>query len=74
MGQSLQMRAPTHYLFVDLGDPAETEYWIVVLDAPRWRIERAIAAVGRDAGDVRDHLRTAAPDPDGSEPGAALQA
>jgi hypothetical protein len=50
------MRAPSHYLFVDLTDPAEAEYWVVVLDAPRGRIEQAVAAVGRDAGDVRDYL------------------
>jgi hypothetical protein len=59
MGQSLQMRAPSHYRFVDLSDPAEAEYWVVVLDAPAWRIEQALAAVGRDAGDVRDFLQAA---------------
>ena len=50
------LRAPTHYLIVDLDDPGEAEYWQLVLDAPRDRIEAAIAAVGRDANEVRRQL------------------
>jgi hypothetical protein len=52
MGNSLQMRAPTHYLRVDLHDPAEAEYWLLVLDATREQVETAVASVGRDARDV----------------------
>ena len=52
----VRLRAPTHYLIVDLDDPAEAEYWQLVLDAPMARIEAAIAVVGRDAGEVRRHL------------------
>ena len=57
MADSLPMRAPVHYLRVDLEDPAEAEYWLVVLDCDRARAEAAIAAVGRDAQDVRSWLR-----------------
>ena len=58
MGNSLQLRAPTHYLRVDLNDPAEAEYWLLVLDATRAQIEIAVASVGRDARDVRDYLQS----------------
>ena len=64
MGGSLQLRAPTHYLRVDLNDPAEAEYWLLVLDATRSQIETAVAAVGRDARDVHDYLRSLAGSPD----------
>jgi hypothetical protein len=57
MGNSLQMRAPTNYLRVDLQDPAEAEYWLIVLDATRQQIEQAIAAVGKDACEVSAYLR-----------------
>jgi hypothetical protein len=52
------MRAPSNYLRVDLRDPAEAEYWLIVLDAPRPQVEEAVASVGRDARDVSDYLRT----------------
>jgi hypothetical protein len=57
MGEQTQMRAPRNYLRVDLCDPAEAEYWQVVLDAPRARLEDALAAVGADALDVRAYLQ-----------------
>ncbi|OGT60293.1 MAG: hypothetical protein A3E01_15790 [Gammaproteobacteria bacterium RIFCSPHIGHO2_12_FULL_63_22] len=57
MGEPTQMRAPKNYLRVDLRDPAEAEYWQVVLDAPRTRLEDALAAVGADALDVRAYLQ-----------------
>jgi hypothetical protein len=57
MADSVHMRAPAHYLRVDLEDPAEAEYWLVVLDCDRARAEAAIAEVGRDARDVRAWLR-----------------
>lgn len=57
MDEQTQMRAPRNYLRVDLCDPAEAEYWQVVLDAPRARLEDALAAVGADALDVRAYLR-----------------
>lgn len=53
-----RLRAPNHYLIVDLDDAGEAEYWQLVLDAPRARIEAAVAAVGRDANEVRRHLET----------------
>ena len=52
MADPSPMRAPVHYLRVDLDDPAEAEYWLVVLDCDRARLDAAIAAVGRDARDV----------------------
>jgi hypothetical protein len=51
------MRAPAHYLRVDLRDPAEAEYWLVVFDCARARLEAALAAVGSDALDVQRWLR-----------------
>ena len=57
MADSVQMRAPVHYLRVDLDDPAEAEYWLVVFDCERTRLEAAISAVGRDALDVRAWLQ-----------------
>ena len=58
MGSSLQLRAPTHYLRVDLDDPAEAEYWLLVLDATRQQVESAVASVGRDARDVHGYLQS----------------
>jgi hypothetical protein len=52
MTEAVKMKAPAHYLRVDLDDPGEAEYWLVVLDASRRELEAAIAAVGRDALDV----------------------
>jgi hypothetical protein len=56
MGEAVKMKAPAHYLRVDLDDPGEAEYWQVVLDASRRQLEAALAAVGRDARDVRNWL------------------
>ena len=53
------MKAPAHYLRVDLDDPGEAQYWEVVLDASRPRLEQAVAAVGRDALEVRAWLEGA---------------
>lgn len=55
MGQS-SMRAPCHYLRVDLRDPAEAEYWLLVLDVPRPLLEHALSIVGRDAHAVGAYL------------------
>jgi hypothetical protein len=52
----VKMKAPAHYLRVDLDDAGEAEYWQVVLDASRRRLEAAVAAVGRDALEVRAWL------------------
>ena len=51
-----RMRAPAHYLRVNLDDPAEAEYWLVVMDCERSRLEAALAAVGSDALDVQRWL------------------
>ena len=56
MSRTVPMRAPTHYLRVDLDDRAELEYWLVVVDTTRDQLERAVALVGRDALDVRRAL------------------
>ena len=56
MADTVQMRAPAHYLRVDLRDPAEAEYWQVVFDCERQRLEAALAAVGSDAMEVRRWL------------------
>ena len=56
MADSVRMRAPAHYLRVDLEDPAEAEYWLVVLDCDRARVEAALAAVGNDALEVQRWL------------------
>jgi hypothetical protein len=56
MAEMVLLRAPAHYLRVDLSDPAEAEYWLVVMDCERARLEAAIAAVGRDALDVQRWL------------------
>jgi hypothetical protein len=52
----VKMKAPAHYLRVDLDDAGEAEYWQVVLDASRRQLEAAVAAVGRDALEVRAWL------------------
>ena len=57
MGKPLQMRAPSNYLRVDLHDPAEAEYWLIVLDATRLQLEAAVAVVGADAREVDGYLR-----------------
>ena len=59
MADSVQMRAPAHYLRVNLEDPAEAEYWQVVFDCERARLEAALAAVGPDALDVQRWLNAA---------------
>ena len=59
MADSVQMRAPAHYLRVNLEDPAEAEYWQVVFDCERARLEAALAAVGPDAIEVRRWLASA---------------
>ncbi len=56
MTETVKMKAPAHYLRVDLDDPGEAEYWVVVLDVSRRRLEAAIAAVGNDALEVRAWL------------------
>jgi hypothetical protein len=56
MGQSMSMRAPCHYLRVDLRDPAEAEYWLLVLDVSRPLLEHALAVAGRDAHAVGAYL------------------
>ena len=50
------MRAPTNYLFVDLKDPAEAEYWLVIYDTTRGQLEEAVARVGNYEPAVRDYL------------------
>lgn len=57
MGGQVAMRAPTDYRVVDLQDPAEAEYWMLVLDASRRQIDDAIARVGNEAGAVRACLK-----------------
>ena len=57
MGEQLRMRAPAHYLRVDLSDPAEVEYWVVVLDVTRAELERAVGCAGPDLWNVRAWLR-----------------
>jgi hypothetical protein len=56
MADSVRMRAPAHDLRVDLEDPAEAEYGLVVLDCDRARVEAALAAVGNDALEVQRWL------------------
>jgi hypothetical protein len=62
MGERWTMRAPTNYLRVDLADDAEVEYWVLVLDVPRARLEAAVRRVGCDAEAVRDFLQSGSPD------------
>jgi hypothetical protein len=63
MGEQLRMRAPAHYLRVDLSDPAEVEYWMVVLYVSRVELERAVACAGRDLWEVRAWLVAQSPGP-----------
>ena len=56
MVDHVRMKAPAHYLRVDLEDAGEAEYWLVVLDATRAQVEAAVRAVGRDALEVRAWL------------------
>jgi hypothetical protein len=56
MADTFPMRAPAHYLRVDLSDPAEAEYWLVVMDSDRVTLQAAIAAVGSDALEIRRWL------------------
>ena len=67
MGEQQQrMRAPAHYLRVDLSDPAEAEYWLVVLDVTRNELEHAVGCVGADLWNVRAWLRMRGRDRGGS--------
>jgi hypothetical protein len=61
MAGTTQMRAPSHYLRVDLGEAAEAEYWMVVFDATREQLESAVSAVGCDALDVAAALNAPPP-------------
>jgi hypothetical protein len=56
MADSQSMRAPAHYLRVNLDDPAEAEYWLIVLDCVRGLLVAALATVGSDALDVQRWL------------------
>jgi len=58
------MRAPANYSRVDLRDPAEAEYWLIVLDATRQQIETAMAVAGSDVRQVRAQLRALEPNAD----------
>jgi hypothetical protein len=75
MADHVRMKAPAHYLRVDLADAGEAEYWQVVLDATRAQVEAAVAAVGGDALDVRAWLEARrapgarGPDPRRHDPG-----
>lgn len=67
MAQAVQMRAPAHYMRVDLGDPAELEYWLVVLDVGAADLRRAVDAAGPELWNVRawlsaSRVRLRAPD------------
>ncbi len=57
MDGQFKMRAPTHYLQVDLRDDAEAEYWLIVLDASRRQLEEAVATVGAFEPAVREYLQ-----------------
>jgi hypothetical protein len=57
MGEQCEMRAPAHYLQVNLDDSAEAEYWSVVLDVDREKLIEAVVRVGTDARDVGAYLR-----------------
>ena len=61
MGEQWTIRGPTNYLKVDLADPAEAEYWLLVLDVPRWQLENAVRSVGCDAEAVREYLQSRGP-------------
>jgi hypothetical protein len=74
MGEQLRMRAPAHYLRVDLSDPAEVEYWMVVLDVSRAELERAVACAGRDLWEVRAWLAAQSPGPRRTQADADMSA
>jgi hypothetical protein len=57
MGGHWTLRAPADYRFVDLDDPAEAEYWLLVLDASRRELEDAVARVGHHVLAVQGYLR-----------------
>ena len=56
MGEHWTLRAPADYRFVDLQDPAEAEYWLLVLDTSRRALEDALARVGNHVVAVRAQL------------------
>jgi Protein of unknown function (DUF3606) len=56
MGGHWTLRAPADYRFVDLQDPAEAEYWLLVLDTSRHTLEHALASVGNHVVAVRGYL------------------
>ena len=56
MGEQWTLRAPADYRFVDLDDPAEAEYWVLVLDTSRHALEQAVACVGSHVVAVKAHL------------------
>lgn len=60
MGEQWTLRAPADYRFVDLDDPAEAEYWVLVLDTPRPALAEAVARVGNHVVAVRAHLQGSA--------------
>ena len=68
-----QLRAPADYRFVDLDDPAEAEYWLLVLDAPRRLLEDALDHVGNHVVAVQAYLRDVQ-SPDGRQHGSARSA
>jgi hypothetical protein len=74
MGEQQRMRAPAHYLRVDLSDPAEVEYWLVVLDVGRAELERAVACAGPALWEVRNWLHGDAADGRRVEPGGGARA
>lgn len=57
MGGQWTLRAPADYRFVDLDDPAEAEYWLLVLDTSRPALERAVQQVGNHVLAVQAQLR-----------------
>jgi hypothetical protein len=56
MGEQWTLRAPADYRFVDLDDPAEAEYWVLVLDSNLRALEEAVARVGHHVVAVRAQL------------------
>ena len=69
MAQAVQMRAPAHYLRVSLDDPAECEYWLVVLDVGAADLRRAVDAAGPELWNVRAWLQARRPGPHAAEAG-----
>ena len=58
MGGQWTLRAPADYRFVDLDDPAEAEYWVLVLDTSRSALEEALQRVGNHVFAVQAHLES----------------